>query len=154
MTAPAIRRKGGSDERPWSPAPKVVTLNAKREANLTGTTNRIPLEEAADLFGSGRACISFVVGGQPRVEPAQVCYVDSRFVVAVAAGAQPGPNVTEVSLVIDEGTLFFDLRAISVRGTPSSAPGPADSGLAWFEVVPTKVTCWDYGRLRVTDEHR
>ena len=55
-------------------------------------------------------------------------------------------------IVIDEGVLFFDLRAMHVRGRPIPPAVPPDDGHSWFEVEPTKVTCWDYGRLRIDDE--
>lgn len=119
---------------------------------MTGVTNRIPFDEAADLVSSARACISFVVAGRPRVEPAVVRRDGSRFLVGVAADSVVATDAGEASLVIDEGVYFFDLRAISVRGVPSPAAAPVDSGLCWIELEPTKLTCWDYGRLRVTDE--
>ena len=39
---------------------------------MTGTTNRIPFDEAADLLARGRACACWVVDGTPLVEPAAV----------------------------------------------------------------------------------
>ena len=122
---------------------------------MSGTTNRISFEEAADLLGSGRACVAYVVDGAPRVETAVVRHADQRFVLGVDAGSELGRDVDEVSFVIDAGVLFFDLRAISARGSPSPVDDPpgAESGLLWFEVDPTVVTCWDYGRLRVDDGH-
>jgi hypothetical protein len=87
------------------------------------------------------------------VEPATVRYEGSRFLVGVDVQSEPGPDVSEVALVVDDGVLFFDLRAIYVRGRPSPVGDPIDVGQTWFEIEPTKVTCWDYGRLRVADEH-
>lgn len=120
---------------------------------MTSVTNRIPFEEAADLLSSARACVAFVVDGRPRVEPADVRYDSSRFLVGLADDSRFVCDVSEVSLVIDEGTYFFDLRAISVRGVPSPVDGPTDTGLRWIEFEPTRVTCWDYGRLRATNGH-
>lgn len=118
---------------------------------MTGTTNRIGFEEAADLLESGRACVSFVVDGRPRVEPAVVRYEGGRFLVGID-GAPPGPDATEVTLVVDEGVHFFDLRAMHVRGTPARLDPPLDGARTWLAVTPTRVTCWDYGRLRIADE--
>jgi len=119
---------------------------------MTGTTNRVPFEDAADLVPSARACLAFVVDGRPRVEPVVVRHEDSRFLVGVAETSELGSDVGEVSLVIDEGVLFFDLRAISVRGRPDPLGGQAGSDLEWFVLHPSKLTCWDYGRLRASDE--
>ena len=121
---------------------------------MTGVTNRIPFEETADLLSSARACLAFVIDGRPRVEPVVARYVDSRFLVGVAETSELRAGVDEASLVIDEGVLFFDLRAISVRGKPAPLGGLPGTDLEWFVVEPTKVTCWDYGRLRATDEDR
>ena len=121
---------------------------------MTGVTNRIPFEEAADLLSSARACLAFVIDGRPHVEPVVVRYDDSRFLFGVADTTEMDAAVDEASLVIDEGVLFFDLRAIYVRGRPAALDRPADSDLEWFVLEPSKLTCWDYERLRATDEDR
>ena len=116
---------------------------------MTGVTNRISFAEAADMVGRCRACVSFAVDGRPRVEAAIVRYEQPRFVVGLGAACSPPPVGAEVVVVVDEGVQFFDLRAIHARGTAGPvAVGPGDD-LVWFEVEPSKVTCWDYGRLRV-----
>jgi hypothetical protein len=58
---------------------------------------------------------------------------------------------TEAVLLIDEGTLYFDLRAIYVRGlvTATAPPPGAPAGHRWFEVAPETAVAWDYGQLRV-----
>lgn len=122
------------------------------EAIVTGVTNRIPYDEAADLLGSARACVAFVVEGRPQVEPAVVRRDGSRFLIGIAAESELASDVGEASLVIDEGVYFFDLRAIYVRGTPSPVEAPTGDGLRWIVLEPIKLTCWDYGRLRMTDE--
>lgn len=117
---------------------------------MAGTTNRVSFEEAADLLTSARACVACVVDGAPRVVPAVVRHVDSRFLVGVTEASVPD-GLDEAVLVIDEGVLFFDLRAIYVRGRPGPVDEPPDPGRFWFEVEPATVTCWDYGRLRNVD---
>lgn len=120
-----------------------------------GQTNRIPFEEASDLLDSARACVAFVVGDEPHIEPAVVVHREPNFAVGVA-GVSPGDGVDEAVLVIDDGVLFFDLRAIYVRGSPHEIEGttaaPLDDSLTWFEIRPALVTTWDYGRLRADDE--
>ncbi len=118
---------------------------------MTGATNRVPFEEAADLLQSARACVAIVVDGVPRLEPAVVAYDDPRFLVGVADDSIDVSDVDEAVLVLDEGVRFFDLRAIYVRGGPSGVEGPSGDGRVWFAIDPTKVSCWDYGRLRASD---
>jgi hypothetical protein len=120
---------------------------------MAATTNRVPYEDVADLLSTARACVTWVVDGRPHVEPAEVVDEHGRFLVGVD-GPGPGDDVDEVVLVVDEGTLFFDLRAMHVRGKRVWAATPAADGRAWFEIEPAKVTCWDYGRLRIDDGRR
>jgi hypothetical protein len=118
---------------------------------VTGaTTNRIPFEEAADLLTAARACVAVVIDGVPRLEPAVVTYEDPLFLVGVARGSIDASDVDEAVLVLDEGVRFFDLRAIYVRGAPSPTDERGDDRV-WFAIDPTKVSCWDYGRLRLRD---
>ena len=116
---------------------------------MTGVTNRVSFDEAADMVGRCRACVSFAVDGRPRVEAAIVRYEQPRFVVGLDATASPPSVGAEVVLVVDEGVQFFDLRAVHARGPAGPVRGGPGDDLTWFEVEPTKVTCWDYGRLRV-----
>ena len=117
---------------------------------MTGTTNRIPFEEAADLLARGRACACWVVDGTPLVEPAAVVDEHGKLLVEVD-GIAPGDDVDEIVLVADAGVEFFDLRAMYVRGRRVWTAPPSADGRAWFELDPTHVTCWDYGTLRFDD---
>ena len=56
-------------------------------------------------------------------------------------------------MLIDDGTHYFDLRAIYVRGmvTATAAPPGAPAGYRWFEVAPETAVAWDYGQLREAD---
>lgn len=119
---------------------------------MSRVTNRVSFAEASDLLERPtRACLGFVLDGRPRVEPVEAVYHDSRFFVGLPMGSEAGLHDTEAVLAIDEGVLFFDLRAICVRGTARRTP-EANPGFAWFELEPSKVTCWDYGRLRRHDD--
>jgi hypothetical protein len=119
---------------------------------MTGVTNRISFDEAADLLVSARACVAVVVDGAPRIEPAVVVFEEPLFLVGIAEGSIDAADAEEAVLVIDDGVRFFDLRAIYARGTPSSVSGPRGDGRAWFALDPTHLTCWDYGQLRMRDE--
>lgn len=115
-------------------------------------TNRVPLDEARDILERpGRACAGFIVNGRPHIEPVAMRHRDGRFLLGIDDDAPQPAETAEVVLVVDEGVLFFDLRAVYVRGTPSPATGPEDRGHRWYELDPGLVACWDYGRLRVTD---
>lgn len=120
---------------------------------MAGVTNRISVEEAADLLERpGRAGLSFVREGRPLVEPVAFRRRADRF--QVRPTGDPGPEEgDEVVLVVDEGVLFFDLRAVYVRGRWRLAPVDADGGVGWSDIEPTRITCWDYGRLRADDDH-
>ena len=88
MTLQAVRCKGR-----WSSlfSARGVWDNARREVQMSGTTNRISFDEAADLVGSGRACVAYVIGGAPRVETAIIRYDDQRLVLGVDAGSELRP---------------------------------------------------------------
>ena len=66
---------------------------------------------------------------------------------AAAAGPKPGEEVT---ILIDEGTQWFDLRAIRIHGRvreaePSTQPAPQGE---WLEVERSKMVAWHYGSMR------
>ncbi len=117
---------------------------------MAGTTNRVPPEDVADLLGHARACVTWVVDGVPFVEPAAVVDEHGPLLVEVE-GIAPDDDVDEVVLLADEGLHFFDLRAFYVRGRPVWRADPVPDGRNWFEIEPTLVSCWDYGRLRYDD---
>ena len=117
---------------------------------MSRTTNRISLEQAAELVTSGaRACLAFVADGLPRIEPVLAQYREDRFLAGIGPNS-PQPD-GEAVLVIDDGVQFFDLRAVYVRGTPVPID-ESGAGRSWYEIRPKKVTCWDYGTLRVVDD--
>lgn len=118
-------------------------------------TVRVPPEEAIDLLEApGRACVSFAAEGRPRVEPIAFRYRRGRFLVGLDDRSEHPTDAAEVVLVVDSGVLFFHLRGVYVRGraVPIQTP-PGDQG-TWFEVEPSSVSSWDYGRMRVSREPR
>jgi hypothetical protein len=57
----------------------------------------------------------------------------------------------EVSLVIDDGMYWFELRGVSVRGMAAPHAAPAETaaaGLTWYAIEPRRVLAWDYGTIR------
>lgn len=112
-------------------------------------TVRVPLAASLDLLERpARACIGFVHDGQPQIAPVRLRFETGRFLI----GVEPGPIVpdapAEVVLVVDEGVMFFELRAVYVRGVASSLSEPGHEGLQWFEIEPSLTSSWDYGRMR------
>ncbi len=112
-------------------------------------TVRVPLEESLDLLERpARACAGFVVDGLPRIEPVRVRYEEGRYLVGFAQDAAVPAGSSEVVLVVDDGTLFFELRAVYVRGVASPAEPEEGSDLRWRVLEPQRVSSWNYGRMR------
>lgn len=118
-------------------------------------TVRVPLEEAIDLLEApGRACLSFAVEGRPQVEPVEFRYERGRFLVGLDDRSKQLADAAEVVLMVDEGTLFFHLRGVYARGEATAIVPPPGDQRSWFEVEPSRVSSWDYGRMRVGREPR
>lgn len=112
-------------------------------------TVRVPLEESWDLIERpARACVAFVVDGLPRIEPVRVRHEENRFLVGFEEDSMIPHPLSEVVLVVDEGTLFFDLRAVYVRGEAARSDRELEDGVQWIVLKPVRVSSWDYGRMR------
>ena len=56
-----------------------------------------------------------------------------------------------VTVVIDDGQHYFDIRGIRIRGRVAEAgapPGKPAAALNWIRTTPEKITAWHYGTLR------
>lgn len=116
-------------------------------------TVRVPLEASLDLLEAPqRVCLSFVTDHEARVEPFAFRHQAGRYVVGIPHEACRPHDDSEVVLLVDSGVLFFELRAIYVRGTARRLGENSGGGLVWYEVEPEKTTSWNYGRMRVEDE--
>ncbi len=119
-------------------------------------TRNIDLDRARDLLERiPRACLAFASDRGPEAWPCVLVYDDHRFIVGIADYASPQPRSGEESvLLVDEGAYFFDLRVIYVRGRVQAVERPKESpaGYNWVEVIPLKITAWDYGMLREVDD--
>lgn len=115
-------------------------------------TVRVPLEESLDLLDAPRrACLSFVDGGRPCIEPVVLSYLDGRYLVGLEQQARQPADGSEVVLLVDDGVLFFELRAVYIRGQARRRGRGPDEERIWFEVEPVRVSSWNYGRMRVED---
>lgn len=77
-----------------------------------------------------------------------------RYWIGITPG-QPQPTGA-VTLLIDDGWYWVELRAIKIRGrvvAVQSPPAGASSDLDWLELIPDKVVAWDYGSLREDVPH-
>jgi hypothetical protein len=119
-------------------------------------TRDIDPGEARDLLERvPRACIAFSSSAGPVSRPVELVWKNDRYFIGIAEGEDQGPDGgDEVVLLVDEGVLFFDLRAIYVRGRIMAADAPAGgaAGRRWFELVSAKTVAWDYGRLREVED--
>jgi hypothetical protein len=119
-------------------------------------TLNVDLVEARDLLERvPRACLAFASDEGPQAELVTVLFKDDRYLVGMPSSAASYLAVDEeVVLLVDDGVLFFDLRAIYVRGHVQ--PLGEVAGLAgdffWFEVQPTRTVAWDYARMRKVDD--
>ena len=112
-------------------------------------TVKVPLEESLDLLERpARACLSFTSEGQPRIEPVHLRYENDRYLVGIEPNAERPDASAEVVLVVDEGVLFFKLRAVYVRGIARPIPPSQQDRLHWIEVEATRISSWNYGRMR------
>jgi hypothetical protein len=105
--------------------------------------------DVADLVDHApRAHLAHVEGGRPAVLPVVTQRRGQEQLVGVPAGA-PDLAGREVHVVRDDGTFWFELRALAVRGVLHPAdPGPVDEGLQWYVLDPGRTVAWDYGALR------
>ncbi len=120
-------------------------------------TRNIDPASACDLLERvPRACICFAGDYGPQAQPVLMLWLDGRYLVGFSEDTAGRPSSgQEAVLLIDEGTYYFDLRAIYVRGQVRlvEAPPNAPSGQMWFEVIAAKTVAWDYGMMReVKDE--
>ena len=112
-------------------------------------TVRVPLEESLDLLERpARACVGFTSEGGPRIEPVGLRYEDGRYLIGIEPSAQAPDPASEVVLVVDDGVLFFELRAVYIRGVARPIPSSPQEQLRWVELEPSRVSSWNYGRMR------
>ncbi len=112
---------------------------------------RVPLEQNLDLLRCpARACLGFAVADRPWIEPVAFVFHDGHYLVSLETGSRAPEDGTEVVLVVDEGRLFFELRAVYIRGKATHIRDESEDARVWVEVLPTNTTSWDYGRMRET----
>lgn len=111
-------------------------------------TNRVDPAALGDLAGApARATLAWEAeGGRLGVAPVRYIGRDGRhYLETPREDPAPRPGL-RASLVLDDGWSWFALRAVTLRGTLAAGP---DAGRpeGWLELVPERVTAWDYGTL-------
>ncbi|HEX6421480.1 MAG TPA: hypothetical protein VFZ77_23455 [Acidimicrobiales bacterium] len=117
-------------------------------------TRRVRPEDLRELLAAPpRANLVFRRGDEVDALPVAFRLDGGRYCVGVprrGEGAVVEPGET-VKLLIDDGTWFFDLRGVWVRGRTVPAdprPAGAPASLVWYEITPDRTAAWDYGTLR------
>ncbi len=119
-------------------------------------TRDIELKAAADLRARvPRACLAYAAGDGLANLPVKVIWHDERTLVALPADMElPPHNNQEAVLLIDEGIYYFQLRAIYLRGSLQIVESPAGEtgNYSWYELIPSRVAAWDYGKMRLVND--
>lgn len=116
-------------------------------------TRAIDADEVTDLLRRPRrAAVAFVRDGAITAQPVALLGAEGDYWIGLPMDeSQPLPEAgARVSVLVDDGTEYFDLRGARLRGhaTGGEAPGGASPGLHWMRVVPERIVAWHYGRLR------
>jgi len=121
---------------------------------MTRVTRNVAPEAADDLLERPpRASLAFTAGTTLIAMPVAFRRCDGRYWIGLLPdGSDPAPQPGAiVTLLIDTGWYWFELRAIKLRGRLESAPQPPAGGpveLNWLELIPDKIVAWDYDTLR------
>lgn len=115
-------------------------------------TQRIDPEPlAAELVEHGRAAIAFHDAGSVQALPARVRRHSGELWIGLTPElAPPAASLDRVTVLLDDGTFWFELRAVNWRGrltVPEVTRPDGFEDLAWFRFEPQRATAWDYGTL-------
>lgn len=115
-----------------------------------GVTQRVDPEPlVAELVAHGRAAVAFDHDDRVDALPARVVAGDGGLRVGLATGAVPADAAFDrVALILDDGSFWFELRAVNLRGRMVPSAEKATDGLTWFDFELRRATGWDYGTLR------
>jgi len=137
----ASARIGGppGDEAAIAPSIQGSVGYSRRVKQITRT---VGLDDVADLVETPwSACLAYVADGEPEALRVTGRRESERWFVTLPPAASI-PDGAPVVLLIDDGEFYFELRGIRVRGT---LRGTGDRAR---EVVPGRITTWDYGAMR------
>jgi hypothetical protein len=113
-------------------------------------TRDVELSAVPDLLKTPpRATVAHVQDEEVDVLPVRAHCAADVYAFGVRGGSCDFAG-REVVLVIDDGSYWFELRGVSVRGiaTRIDAPPQAAMGLTWYAIEARRVLAWDYGSIR------
>lgn len=117
-------------------------------------------QDVADLgTDPPRACLAIIRTGRTCLLPVRARAVEGGYRITVRREDASGLDGVQALLVIDDGVAWFELRAVTARGTlstPATATNAAETNAAGqqatetvpFLLTPRRVIAWDYGALR------
>lgn len=114
---------------------------------MTEVTRKVDARDLEVLLSQATiATAAWNENGQPAAAPVAFSYDDGTYRVGWPAGTAPG--TVFVSLLIDAGAHYFDLRGVRIRGPHSRLHVVGATDLEWTVVAPERVTAWHYGTMR------
>lgn len=115
---------------------------------MAPVTNRVDPASLAHLLAAPpRATLTWIQAERLELAPVRYRSASGRHFVALAEGAPAPPAGAPASLVLDDGWSWFELRAVTLRGTLIASPDAPMGAGARLELVPERMTAWDYGSL-------
>lgn len=120
---------------------------------MTRITQRVAPEALRDMLEQvSRGKIAFGDGDRVEATPVAVHVRSGRYLIGVVrAESEPMPRPeARVTLVVDDGSYWFELRAVWIAGVARAVQAPLGTqlrGLDWFEIVPDRIAAWNYATL-------
>ncbi|MCK8670016.1 hypothetical protein M1M07_02645 [Rhodococcus sp. HM1] len=114
-----------------------------------GVTQRVDPEPlVAELLARGRAAVAFDHDERVDALPARVVSEGEKLRAGLHPESLPADAAFDrVTLILDDGSFWFELRAVNLRGRMVRAADVTTDGLAWFDLEQRRATGWDYAKL-------
>jgi hypothetical protein len=94
------------------------------------------------------ASVAYATDAGVELVPARAVVDGDVYSFGIAPDAAGDLDGREVVLTIEDGSYWFELRGVAVRGRARRAGSSAAGGLVWHEIEAGRVLAWDYGALR------
>ena len=98
------------------------------------------------LNATSRATVAWSHDGQIVAEPVAFRFKGGKYLIGTPPEHLAADAV--VAVLIDDGSMYFDLRGVRIRGPTTAMEEGHGGGLSWFEVKPEREVAWHYGILR------
>lgn len=114
-----------------------------------GVTQRVDPEPlVAELLVRGRAAVAFDHDDRVDALPARVVAEGESLRIGLHPESLPADAAFDrVALILDDGSFWFELRAVNLRGRMVRTADFTTDGLAWFDFELHRATGWDYSTL-------